>query len=61
MSAVIEPLLTLQQVAEILGVSRAQVYALVREGLPVHRISDRVQRVSGDDLKRWLESRRATS
>jgi excisionase family DNA binding protein len=54
----VEPLYSLEQVAEIIGVSRPQVYRLVEHhGLPTIRISDRVQRVRESDLETWLDGR----
>ena len=54
----VEPLLTFEDVAEILGVSRAHVYRLAEhEGLPTVRLSDRVQRVREFELEEWLSSR----
>jgi excisionase family DNA binding protein len=52
-----EPLLTVDQAAEYLAVSRPTVYRLVkRESLPVVRVaSDFRFRVS--DIERWLDGR----
>ena len=51
------PLLSVRQVAELLGVSRASVYKLVERGELAHvRISNAI-RVRPVDLERWLEGR----
>ena len=49
-------LLTIQQVAKSLGISRAMVYALLakNEGPPVIRLGRSV-RVSAASLRRWVE------
>jgi excisionase family DNA binding protein len=61
-AAVIEPLLSLADVARVLGVSRAQVYVLIRaHGLPARKLSERVTRVHPADLSTWLESRKEAS
>ena len=53
----IEPppgLLTIPQVAAYLGVSRAHVYRLVNNGLPVIRLG-RAVRIHMTSLQRWLQ------
>ena len=49
-------LLTPEQVAEALGVSRARVYVLLRGGLPSLLIG-RSRRIPADVLRRWVEER----
>ena len=51
-------LLSVPEVAELLGVSRAQVYRFIEsEGLPALRLSTRVQRFRERDIEQWLENR----
>ena len=47
-------LLTIQQVADILGIGQTKAYALRREGLPVIRVG-RALRVSSTRLQEWIE------
>ncbi len=47
-------LLTIQEVAEILGIGQTKAYALRREGLPVIRVG-RALRVSSTRLQEWIE------
>ncbi len=47
-------LLTIQQVAEILGIGQTKAYALRHEGLPVIRLG-RALRVSSTRLEQWIE------
>jgi excisionase family DNA binding protein len=47
-------LLTIPQVAEYLGVSRAHVYKLINNGLPVIRLGRSI-RVDMTSLRRWLQ------
>lgn len=55
-------LLSVPDVAELLGVSRAQVYRFIeREGLPALRLSNRVQRFRERDVEQWLENRAKVS
>ena len=49
-----EQLLSVPEVAELLGVSRAQVYRLVEAGLPSVRLSERVLRFRPYDLEDWV-------
>jgi len=53
-----EPLLlSVAQVAALLGLSRAKVYSLIEnEGLPVIEFG-RALRVSPDSLRQWLQQR----
>jgi excisionase family DNA binding protein len=53
-------LLTLQQVAEYLGVCRAHVYKLIDLGLPVIRLGRSV-RVHKDSLDCWLKDQEQTT
>ncbi|MFL5822454.1 MAG: helix-turn-helix transcriptional regulator [Solirubrobacteraceae bacterium] len=51
-------LLTADDVAAILGVTRSLVYALVRSGeMPAVRIGERYIRFRSQALLRWIESR----
>ena len=55
-------LLSVPDVAELLGVSRAQVYRFIeRERLPALRLSNRVQRFRERDIEQWLENRAKVS
>lgn len=47
-------LLTIEEVAEILGIGQTKAYALRREGLPVIRMG-RALRVSSLKLREWIE------
>jgi excisionase family DNA binding protein len=58
----VDRLLSVPDVAELLGVSRAQVYRFIeREGLPALRLSNRVQRFRERDIEQWLEIRAKVS
>jgi excisionase family DNA binding protein len=58
----VDRLLSVPDVAELLGVSRAQVYRFIeREGLPALRLSNRVQRFRERDIEQWLENRAKVS
>jgi excisionase family DNA binding protein len=48
-------LLSVPEVAALLGVSRAQVYRYVEAGLPCVRLSNRVLRFRPSDLERWVD------
>ena len=48
-------LLSVPEVAALLGVSRAQIYRYVAAGLPCVRLSDRVLRFRASDLERWVD------
>lgn len=52
-------LLSVPEVAALLGVSRAQIYRYVDAGLPCVRLSDRVLRVRPSDLERWVDEQLA--
>jgi excisionase family DNA binding protein len=53
-----EPLLTIDQTAAALGISRRQVYTLLeRRELPHVRVGQRIRFLPGD-LRAYLESRR---
>jgi excisionase family DNA binding protein len=53
-------LITVEEAAKILSLSRTMVYELInREGLPVHRFNSAV-RISPIELKTWLDERKAT-
>ena len=47
-------LLTIQQVAEILGIGQTKAYALRHDGLPVIRVGRKL-RVSSSRLKEWID------
>jgi excisionase family DNA binding protein len=52
-------ILTLEEVAEELRVSVAQVRRLIKEqALPHYRLSERRLLVDREDLREWLQSRR---
>jgi excisionase family DNA binding protein len=52
------PLLTINQAAAHLGVSRTQLYRFIRRGdLPVVRVGERL-RVRPEDIAEYLEARR---
>jgi excisionase family DNA binding protein len=54
----VESLLSIQDVARLLGVSRASIYRLIdNQGLPAIRLSDRVQRFRERDVADWVEGR----
>jgi excisionase family DNA binding protein len=54
-----EELLTASQVAEILGCSRASVFAWASDGtLPSVRVGDRLVRFQPSVIQEWLEDRR---
>jgi len=57
-TTVVEPLLlTIPQVAAMLGLGRSKVYDLIREeGLPTARFGTAV-RVPAEELKRWVKQR----
>jgi excisionase family DNA binding protein len=58
----VDRLLSVPDVAELLGVSRAQVYRFIeRNGLPALRLSNRVQRFRERDIEQWLENRAKVS
>lgn len=50
-----EQLLSVREVAGLLGVSRAQVYRYVDAGLPYVRLSGRVLRFRPQDVERWVD------
>lgn len=50
------PLLTIDELADWLHVSRGTIYNLLAQGLPYLRVGDR--RFDRDAVFRWLESRR---
>jgi excisionase family DNA binding protein len=57
----LSPLLTVQQCAELLAVSRPTIYRLVRDdGLPVVRPTGNDIRFRPEDLEAWLQSRKAS-
>ncbi len=56
--AVVEPLLTAKQVAEILNVRPKRVYEL---SIPSVRISDRQVRWRLETLERWIKEREAVA
>ena len=47
--------LTMDDVAEILGVSHATVFRHIRDhGLPAHRLGPRLVRIRRDELNAWV-------
>jgi excisionase family DNA binding protein len=55
----VSELLTLEEVAQRLHVSRTTCWRLVRNGdLPSVRITGSVRRVDSDDLEAWIDERR---
>jgi len=57
----LQRLLTVPQVAEILGVSRGTVYVYVNtDGLPILRIGGNI-RVRAASLQKWLEKKEQAS
>ena len=50
-----EPLLSVRDVAALLGVSRAQVYRYLEVGLPCVRLSGRVLRFRSSDVQSWVD------
>lgn len=53
-----EKLLTVQEVAELFGVSRRQVYYLIAsENLPVFRIGSRL-RFAPAEIRDWMDKRK---
>lgn len=50
-----ERLLSVSEIAALLGVSRAQVYRYVDAGLPFVRLSGRVLRFRPSDVQRWVD------
>lgn len=53
----LEPLLSVDETAALLGVTRRQVYNLLRRGLPATRVGSRI-RVRPDELRAWLDANR---
>lgn len=54
-----EKLMNLEQVAEYLGLSMTQVYAMNRKGeLPTIMVTQKGLRVKPSDLDKWLEERK---
>lgn len=51
-------LLTVRQVAGILGVTPQSVRTYIKNGLPAVRLSSHQLRVDTRDLDRWIEHRR---
>lgn len=55
-------LLSVEQVAEYLGVSKASVYRAVKHGgLPFVRFGSELLRFRPADLEAWIETRRGVS
>lgn len=54
-------MLTVRQVAERLNVHRTTVYTFINEGLPVTRLAPKAIRIDEEDLKVWIEQRKAVS
>lgn len=52
----VRPLLTVEEVARLLGVSRTQAYRLVDSGdLPVVRVGSRIKRVRPESVEQFLD------
>ena len=54
----VKKLLKVEEVADILGVSRVKVYLLLRNGLPSVKI-DGARRFQQDKLQAWIEQHSA--
>ena len=54
----LQKLLKVEEVADILGVSRVKVYLLLRSGLPSVKI-DGARRFQPDKLQAWIEQHSA--
>ncbi len=54
----VKKLLKVDDVADILGISRVKVYALLKTGLPSIKI-DGARRVQPDKLQAWIEQHSA--
>ena len=53
-------LLRVEEVAELLSISRSQVYVLLDQGgLPSVRIGQRCRRIPADQLRAWLAQQTA--
>jgi excisionase family DNA binding protein len=51
-------LLKVKQAADFLGVNIKTVHALIADGLPHLKISQRIIRIDRDTLVSWVESKR---
>ncbi len=54
----VQKLLTVAEVADILGLSKVKIYALLKSGLPSVKI-DGARRVQPDKLQTWIEQHSA--
>lgn len=54
-------LLTAAQVAELLKVHRYHIYALIKEGLPVNKVSERKYRFEKGAVEDWMRSRKGVA
>jgi excisionase family DNA binding protein len=54
----LQKLLKVTEVAEILGISRVKVYALLKQGLPSVKI-DGARRIQPEKLQSWIEQHSA--
>jgi excisionase family DNA binding protein len=55
----IEPLISVDEVKEILGVKRAFVYQAIKTlGLPYYRINSRNIKFKNSEVKQWIQERR---
>lgn len=52
-----EKLITIEELAEKMGVSTQQIYKLQREGLPKIKISHKVTRYDWEEVVDWLKNR----
>jgi excisionase family DNA binding protein len=54
----VQKLLTVGEVADILGISKVKVYALLKEGLPSVKIGG-ARRIQPEKLQAWIERQSA--
>jgi excisionase family DNA binding protein len=58
MSSQLEPLLTINEAADVLGISRSQVYLMLRRGeLPYTRVGERIRFVPAE-LREYLDQQK---
>ena len=58
MTTQFEPLLTINEVADVLGISRSQVYLMLRRGeLPYTRVGERIRFVPAE-LREYLDQQK---
>jgi len=54
-------LLKVKAAAELLGVNVKTIHALIADGLPHFKVSQRIIRIDRDVLLSWVESKRKTA